>query len=68
MATEATISDVATASADNLTISSSALQTITVETVYLMGFSFIIGSLFTILMLLILDFMKHMRESKASAK
>lgn len=35
-------------------------------TVYLMGFSFILGSLFTILLLLILDFMRSRREPKAS--
>lgn len=35
------------------------LFTLSENTIYLMGFSFVLGSLFTILMLIILDFMRR---------
>ncbi len=35
------------------------LLTLSENTIYLMGFSFVLGSLFTILMLIILDFMRR---------
>jgi hypothetical protein len=40
------------------------LQELTVNTIYFMGCSFILGSLFTLLLLLLLDFMRFQRESK----
>lgn len=40
------------------------LQYITSSSIYLMGFSFIIGSGFTILMLMLLDYMRMRREAK----
>ena len=39
--------------------SSELLLTLSENTIYLMGFSFVLGSLFTILMLIILDFMRR---------
>lgn len=39
-------------------------QTLTQNTIYLMGFSFIIGSLFTIFVLIVLDFMRRNKEGK----
>ena len=38
------------------------------RTIYLMGGSFILGSLFTILMLLVLDFMRQMRMEREHAE
>ncbi len=40
------------------------LQHITTNMIYLMGGSFILGSLFTILLLLVLDGMRQHRESR----
>ncbi|MCI5049396.1 MAG: hypothetical protein MRY32_03590 [Rickettsiales bacterium] len=40
------------------------LFSLTESSIYLMGFSFVLGSLFTILMLLILDFMRRNAEKK----
>lgn len=42
-----------------------ALQTLGISSVYLMGFSFIIGSLFTILVLILLDFVRRNKEPAA---
>jgi hypothetical protein len=39
-------------------------QDITVSTIYLMGSSFILGSLFTMLLLLLLDFMRRNTEKR----
>jgi hypothetical protein len=39
-----------------------ALQEITVNTIYLMGGSFVLGSMFTLLLLLLLDFMHRNKE------
>lgn len=36
------------------------------RTIYLMGGSFILGSLFTLFLLLILDFVRHMQAQKDS--
>jgi hypothetical protein len=36
--------------------------------VYVMGFSFILGSLFTILILILLDFMRRNKPSDGAAK
>jgi len=41
------------------------LQNLTINTIYLMGTSFILGSLFTMLLLVMLDFMR--RDSKPDA-
>ena len=41
-----------------------ALSEITQGTVYLMGMSFVLGSLFTIFLLILLDFMKRDRVTK----
>ena len=41
------------------TTAADSLLAIGENTIYLMGFSFALGSLFTILMLLILDFMRR---------
>ncbi len=41
-----------------------ALHEITAGTIYLMGGSFILGSLFTILMLILLDFMRRNTEKR----
>lgn len=40
------------------------LASVSESTIYLMGFSFIVGSLFTILMLIMLDFMRRNSGSK----
>ncbi|MEJ0010862.1 MAG: hypothetical protein WDN72_10585 [Alphaproteobacteria bacterium] len=40
------------------------LQTLSENVIYLMGLSFILGSLFTILILLLLDFMKRNRPEE----
>ncbi len=40
------------------------LAEITESTIYLMGISFILGSLFTIFLLVVLDFMKRNRSKK----
>lgn len=45
----------------------SALQEITTGTIYLMGGSFILGSLFTLLLLVLLDFMKRDRDKDAKS-
>lgn len=42
-----------------------ALQEVTVSTVYLMGGSFVLGSMFTLLLLLLLDFMRRDKEPGA---
>lgn len=42
-------------------MSISTLQELSVSTIYLMGFSFILGSAFTVLLLLLLDFMRMRR-------
>ena len=41
-----------------------ALAEITEGTIYLMGMSFVLGSLFTIFLLVLLDFMKRDRTNK----
>ncbi len=48
-----------------ITMDLSVLQDLSVSTIYLMGFSFVLGSAFTVLMLLILDFMRsrHMEKT-----
>ena len=46
-------------SATQLQNSNELLFTLSENTIYLMGFSFVLGSLFTILMLIILDFMRR---------
>ena len=43
-------------------ISVEMAQTLTQNTVYLMGLSFIIGSLFTIFVLIVLDLMRRNRQ------
>lgn len=40
------------------------LQGIATSSLYLMGFSFILGSCFTILLLMLLDYMRMRREGK----
>lgn len=40
------------------------LQELTVNTIYFMGCSFILGSLFTLLLLLLLDFMRLNAEPR----
>jgi hypothetical protein len=42
----------------------SALQEITTGTIYLMGGSFILGSLFTLLLLVLLDFMHRGKDKE----
>lgn len=40
------------------------LADLTERTVYLMGGSFVLGSLFTLFLLLVLDFVRHMQTEK----
>jgi hypothetical protein len=47
-------------SADN----SQALMDITQNTIYLMGASFVLGSLFTLFLLLVLDFIRRNKTDK----
>lgn len=47
------------ANASQIVHSGEALLAFGENTVYLMGFSFMLGSLFTILMLILLDFMRR---------
>jgi hypothetical protein len=42
------------------------LQSVTIDTIYLMGGSFVLGSMFTLLLLLVLDIMR--REQPPEAK
>ena len=42
------------------------LADLSVRTVYLMGGSFVLGSLFTIFLLLMLDFARHLQAEKNS--
>lgn len=41
------------------------LQDLAQQTIYLMGASFILGSLFTIFLLLMLDFMRRLKVEKS---
>lgn len=45
----------------------STLHEISVGTIYLMGFSFILGSAFTVLLLLLLDFMRSRNGNSEQA-
>lgn len=60
--------EASTSGAKLLTISVDALQNITMQTVSLMGFSFIAGTLFTVLLLIVLDTLKKAREIREEAK
>ncbi len=44
---------------------SQALMDITQNTIYLMGASFVLGSLFTLFLLLVLDFIRRNKNDKA---
>ena len=46
------------------TQASGMMATISENIIYLMGYSFILGALFTIFILLLLDFSRHLRRSK----
>lgn len=46
--------------------SAQTLLEITQSTIYLMGASFVLGSLFTLLLLLVLDFVRSSKEEKKS--
>ena len=41
-------------------------QALTINTIYLMGGSFVLGSLFTLLMLIMLDFIRKAKEIENS--
>lgn len=47
-----------------IVLSLSTLQELSVTTIYLMGFSFILGSAFTVLTLLLLDFYRNYKTGK----
>lgn len=47
-----------------VTLNLSTLQELSVSTIYLMGFSFILGSAFTILTLLLLDFYRNYKAGQ----
>jgi hypothetical protein len=57
---------VAVATPTNVDASMHIIQQATASSLYLMGFSFIIGSGFTILMLMLLDYMRMRRVAKAA--
>lgn len=53
------------ASSDAIAIKTSGMMAAVSENVvYLMGYSFILGALFAIFILLLLDFSRHLRRSK----
>ena len=45
----------------------STFQEITTSTIYLMGGSFVLGSLFTLLLLILLDFMRRNDDPEAKS-
>lgn len=49
------------ATAETMMTDVATLESLTQNTIYLMGMSFILGSLFTIFVLILLDFMKRDR-------
>lgn len=65
MEVTAAAADVATA-ATNGGMTIEAAQQMTSSTIYMMGFSFILGSCVTVLLLMLLDYMRMRREEKAA--
>lgn len=61
-ATSAPVADAITTSAHQAPAFAELFNTLGVNVVYLMGFSFILGSLFTILILVLLDFMRRNKQ------
>lgn len=54
------------ANSGNVEAGMQTLQQVTTTSIYLMGFSFILGSCITVLLLMLLDYMRMRREAKAA--
>lgn len=61
---EKAVAATAQIAAGTVNVPSETLTGMVMETVHLMGYSFIAGSLFTVLLIMVLDLLKLARESR----